>query len=101
MHDPTYISRGFSAVRPYVYGYSDLVLLLREAIAAVELERFTYPNGGAHVEMRVDDSVIVLEVMETDVPNATKASIDVYVDDVDSAYRRAINAGAKSIAEPS
>jgi PhnB protein len=44
--------------------------------------------------------VIVLEVCDPAYPTATIASVYVYVDDVDAAYKRAIEAGATSIAAP-
>ena len=45
--------------------------------------------------------MVVLEVCDPPHPGGAPASIYVYVDDVDAAYRRAIAAGAISVSEPS
>ncbi len=44
--------------------------------------------------------MIVMEVSDPPHPSAKPASIYVYVDDVDAAYQRALEAGATSIATP-
>jgi len=97
-----HIRHGRCSVRPYVYGKLDLPDLVREVFGAKELERHGYPNGGAHIEAEIGDSMIVLEAAESFPPNSgvTKNSIYVYVEDVDAAYQRAIAAGATSISAP-
>ena len=73
---------------------------MKQAFNGEELERLESAKG-FHVEMIVGDSVLVLEVGEFP-PSAspTRASIYVYVPDVDESYRRALAAGARSIAAP-
>jgi PhnB protein len=74
--------------------------MIKSAFDAVELERLPTP-GGYHIEARIGDSMVVLEVGK--IPphaNPTLASIYVYVADVDRAYKRALAAGATSVAEP-
>jgi PhnB protein len=96
-----HIRHGIGSVRPYLYGRLDLPDLLKKAFGAEELERLPVGNKGFHIETKIGDSMVVLEVGDPPHPGGTRASIYVYVEDVDAAYRRAIAAGAKSVAEPS
>jgi PhnB protein len=95
-----HIRHGIGSVRPYLYGRLDLPNLLRQAFGAEELERLP-AGGGFHIEAKIGDSVVVLEVGDPPHPGGTRASIYVYVEDVDAAYKRALEAGATSVAEPS
>src|SRR5438445_7350807 len=95
-----HIRHGIGSVRPYLYGRLDLPDLLRQAFDAKELERLPAGNG-FHIETKIGDSIIVLEVGDPPHPGGTCASIYVYVEDVDTAYKRALEAGAISISEPS
>jgi PhnB protein len=95
-----FIRHGSGAVRPYLYGDRDLPEFLRRVFGAAELERFESKKG-AHVEVRIGDSVVVLETGEfPPIASPTRASVYVYVEDVDDVYRRALQAGAASVAEP-
>ena len=96
-----HIRHGIGSVRPYLYGRLDLPELLKKAFGAVELERLPVGNKGFHIETKIGDSIVVLEVGDPPHPAGTRASIYVYVEDVDAAYKRAIEAGADSVAEPS
>jgi uncharacterized glyoxalase superfamily protein PhnB len=64
------------------------------------VERHLLPNGRiVHASVRIGDSIIMLG----DAPEASKArptNLTVYLDDVDAAYQRALDAGAKSLREP-
>lgn len=97
-----HIRHGRCSVRPYVYGKLDLPDFVREVLGAREIEHHDYPNGGAHIEAEIGDSIIVLEAAESFPADSgvTKNSIYVYVPDVDAAYQRALAAGATSIAPP-
>jgi PhnB protein len=95
-----HIRHGLGAARPYVHGHLSLSDFVRRAFEAHELERVA-TGTGFHVEMQIDDSVVVLEIGDPPHESATRSAIYVYVDDVDEAYRRALNAGAMSIDEPS
>jgi PhnB protein len=94
-----YIRHGFGAARPYVYGHLGLEDLLEHALGAVELERQEMGSGSFHIEVGIGDSVVVLETGEPPA-EATRASIYIYVEDVDEAYRRALDRGATSLAQP-
>ena len=96
-----HIRHGKGAVRPYLYGKPDLPDFVREVFGAKEVERVAVGKG-FHVEAQIGDSMIVIEAGESFPPSAalTKSSTYVYVDDVDAAYKRAIEMGAMSITPP-
>ena len=94
-----HIRHGVGSVRPYLYGRLDMLELVKRAFGAVELERLEAGNG-YHVEAKIGDSMIVMEVGDPPHPGGTPASIYVYIDDVDAAYQRALAAGATSVAAP-
>lgn len=96
-----HIRHGIGSVRPYLYGRLDLPILLQQAFGAEELERLPVGDKGFHIETKIGDSMVVLEVGEPPHPGGTPASIYVYVEDVDTAYRNAIAAGATSVSAPS
>jgi PhnB protein len=94
-----YIRHGFGAVRPYVFGYPDVITLIESAFDAEVLEKLPAPNG-FHVEARVGDSVIVLEASDPPPRGGQPSSIYVYVADVDAVYERAVQGGAESVSPP-
>ena len=98
-----HIRHGFGAVRPYLYGDYELPAFLESVFGAEEIERHEVPGKQrAHVEVRLGDSVIVVEAGGTPVYGEShSASIYVYIEDVDAAYTRALDAGAVSIEPPS
>lgn len=71
----------------------------KRVFGAVELERNTVQTG-FHVQARIGDSVVVLAAMNLPYKKAIKASVYVYVPDVDATYRRALAAGATALNEP-
>jgi PhnB protein len=97
--DKKHIRHAFGVVRPFIYGGLDLPEFVKQVFGAKELERNNVA-GGFHVESRIGDSMVVMAAMDPPYEAATRASIYVYVDDVDAAYARAIAAGAASISEP-
>ncbi len=94
-----HIRHGVGSVRPYLYGRLDMLELVKRAFGAVELEHLKMGNG-AHVEAKIGDSMVVMEVSDPPHPGAKPASIYVYVEDVDDAYQRALAAGATSVTAP-
>ena len=94
-----HIRNGAAAVRPYLYGPEELVAFVVTVFDATEVTRTPTPRG-SHVELELQDSVVVIETGDRGAHDTTVASIYVYVPDVDEAYRRAIAAGATSIYEP-
>lgn len=97
-----HIRHGFGAVRPYLYGNADLPDFVREVYGGEELERTRHRHGGCNVEMRVDDSVLVIETAPPGQPWPDKArgSVYLYLPDTDAAYARALALGAQSLMAP-
>lgn len=95
-----YVHLGRCAVRPYLYGRRDSLDLLTRALGAEIVARVEYAHGGSHIEACVDDSIVVLELSEAPPSGATKASIYVYVPDVDAAHREALACGATELDPP-
>jgi uncharacterized glyoxalase superfamily protein PhnB len=74
---------------------------LRQVFSAEERLRLSGPDGRImHAELGIGDSVIMLGSSMPGWPARTNA-VYVYVEDVDATYRRAIEAGATQIREPS
>src|SRR5260370_24289433 len=95
-----HIRHGIGSVRPYLYGRLDLPNLLKQAFGAEELERIPVGDKGFHIETKIGDSIVVLEVGEPPHPSGTRASIYVYVEDADIAYRNPLPARATSVTRP-
>jgi uncharacterized glyoxalase superfamily protein PhnB len=95
-----HVRHGFSSVRPYVHGPTNLWDLAREAFGAVEVERHEFGPRSFHIEARIGDSIVVLETGDPPHPSGTPGSIYLYVPDVDAAYRRALELGATPVEAP-
>jgi PhnB protein len=86
---------------PYlvVKNASDFVRFLEEGLGA----EVTFEQKGDgklhHVEMRIEDSIVMLADMP---PNGSvfPAMMHLYVPDVDASYERALKAGATSVRPP-
>ena len=97
----SHIRHGRGAVRAYVYGPYELPEFLTDVLGAEVLERHDMGAKSAHVELQLGDSVLVVEA--GDLPpdfTPTVASVYVYVEDVDAAYARSIEAGLQPVSEP-
>jgi PhnB protein len=96
------IPDGQRTVTPYliVRGASKLVEFLQKAFGAREKFRFNAPDGTiGHAELWIGDSI----VMMADAGGPWKpmqANINLAVEDCDATYRRAMEAGGKSLREP-
>jgi len=97
---------GFHSVTPYltVQGAAAALEFYARAFGARELMRMPGPDGTslAHAEMRIGDSIVMLSDAApgtgTAAPpslGAATGSLFVYVRDVDAAFKRAVDAGAK------
>jgi hypothetical protein len=65
-----HIRHGVGSVRPYLYGRLDMLELVKRAFGAVELERLEAGNG-YHVEAKIGDSMVVMEVGDPPHPGAS------------------------------
>ncbi|HVP55896.1 MAG TPA: VOC family protein [Candidatus Eisenbacteria bacterium] len=94
-----HVRHGIGTVRPYLYGPSALLDWVKQTFFAEVLER-TQAGGGEHVELKIGDSVVVLETADPPPPSGAPASVYVYVEDVDATFKRALGGGAQPLASP-
>lgn len=93
---------GYNSVTPYlvVHRASDLIKFLVDAFGAVEKMKFTSSDGTiTHAEMSIGNSIIMLKEANASNP-ATPTNINLYVENVDGVYEKALKSGASSISEP-
>jgi uncharacterized glyoxalase superfamily protein PhnB len=101
--DPTrrYKPAGYQSLSPYlmVDGAQRVIDFLVATFDGVQLRRFDAPGGGIlHVEVRVDDTVVMLA--DAGGACAFPVWLHVYVPDVDATYRRALAAGGEPVQPP-
>jgi len=85
------------AVTPYitVHKPAELIDFVTQSFSAIEHFRATGSAGGMHAEVSIGDSVVMIGGAEHIDPMPT--AIHLYVAHVDSAYERALKAGATSL----
>ena len=101
------IPKGYHTVTPslVVAGAAEAIDFYKKALGAEEIMRFPAPDGTImHAELRIGDSVIMLgEEMPEQGGRSPKSyggtpvSFFVYQENVDAAWTRAVDAGAKPI----
>jgi PhnB protein len=92
-----HVHKGFGSVRPYLHGPIDLPSFLQKTFNAVILDI----NQDGPTLLQIGDSLVWVEAGE--LPSHVEpwvGSVYVYVADVDKAYAKAIELGAKSISAP-
>ena len=96
------IPQGYHSITPIliVEEAPRFIDFLKQAFRAEERERFVAPDGRvSHAEVRIGDSVVMMSDAN-DEWKQMPARIQVYTEDTDAAYRRALEAGATSLREP-
>lgn len=96
---PPFKPQSYNSVSPYliVDGGSATIDFLVEVFGAVELRRMVREDGSImHAEVRIDDTVVMLADGGANYP-PVQSNVHVYVPDVDTAYQRALAAGADSV----
>jgi len=96
------IPEGYHSLTPVVVveGATKLIEFLKQVFNAEEDEVYKGPDGGViHAELRIGDSVLMISDSNPQFP-ALPAMVNVYTEDVDAAYKRALKAGATSLREP-
>ena len=96
------IPSGYHSVTPYlvVEGASKLIDFLKKAFNAQEIARMKGPEGRvAHAEVKVGDSIVMMSDATAQFP-PMPGNLYVYVEDVDMVYKRALEAGAASVSQP-
>ena len=97
------IPDGYHSLTPIVTveGATRLIDFLKQVFDAKEEEVYKGPDGRViHAELTIGDSILMMSDANPEFP-ARPAMINVYVEDVDAAYKRALKAGATSLREPS
>jgi PhnB protein len=98
------IPEGFHTVTPYlaVRNAADAIDFYTRALGATERFRFEHEGKVGHAEIQIGDSIIMLSDewpegghVSPQSLGGTTTGLHVYVEDVDSAFRRAIEAGGR------
>ncbi len=97
------IPEGYHTVTPLltVQGAAKLIDFLTQAFDAKEIYRLPGPDGAVmHAEVKIGNSMVMLGEAN-DECKAMTARIALYVEHADALYKRALDAGATSVKEPS
>jgi PhnB protein len=95
------IPEGYHTVTPYLYvkGAARLIDFLKQAFGAEETFRIGHDGMVMHAVAKIGDSLVMIsDVMGEDGPMSTMLFL--YVEDVDTVYKRAVQAGGTSVEEP-
>jgi PhnB protein len=104
------IPEGYHSLTPYlsIKGAGAAIEYYKKAFGATELMHMPAPGGlVGHAEIKIGDSIIMLadECPEGNKSpqtlGGTPVSLVLYVEDVDAVFKRAVDAGAKAVREPS
>jgi PhnB protein len=92
---------GYHTITPYltVREVEPLAAFVKQVFGAQERFRGTGSAGGLHVELTLGDSMLMIGG-GSNVEKPDTAMIHLYLEHVDTIYKRAIEAGASSISEP-
>lgn len=103
----TPIPEGFHTVTPHlvIKGAAQAIEFYKRAFGAEELFRMNGPGGAiGHAELKIGDSIIFLADEFPQSPckspqtlGGTSATLNLYVPDVDAAFKRATSAGGREI----
>jgi PhnB protein len=98
----SYTPKGLNSVNVYMHPLraEPVISFLKRAFGAKEIAKYASPDGVVnHAEIRVGDSVVEMGEAHGKYP-PMPTMFYLYVADCDTVYRRALQAGATSIAEP-
>lgn len=96
------IPEGDHTITPYlvVERAAQLIDFLKQAFDGEEIQRMTRPDGTImHAEVKLGDSRVMIGEAGGEYP-PMPAMLHLYVEDTDALYRRALQAGAVSLREP-
>jgi PhnB protein len=97
------IPEGYHTVTPYLYikGAGKAIEFYKKAFGAKETVRMDGPDGTVgHAEIQIGDSLIMLAdapPTAADTRNGVTSSIVLYVNDADSTFKQAVDAGATQV----
>ena len=96
------IPEGHHTVTPYLVipGVAKVIEFVKQVFGATEVSVSRRLDGTVmHAEVKIGDSIIMMGESQAGGKNFP-AMLHLYLEDVDGAYKRAIEAGAKSVREP-
>jgi uncharacterized glyoxalase superfamily protein PhnB len=96
------VPQGYHSVTPYliVEGAPKLVEFLKRTFNAEETVRMDGPNGRvAHAEVKIGDSIVMM-ADATPENKSNQSQLYIYIDNVDTIYKKALEAGATSVTPP-
>ena len=94
------VPEGYHTVIPYIVvpDVAKLIDFAKQAFGATEVSVSKLPDGSVmHAEIKIGDSIIMMGQSGT---MTFLAMLHLYMEDVDAVYQRAIQAGGKSLREP-
>lgn len=96
------VREGFHTITPYliVKEAAELIDFVKQAFGAQELYRGTGTAGGIHAEVKIGDSIVMMGGGPALLRASNPTGIHLYVEDADSVYERALQAGAVSMYRP-
>lgn len=92
----------YSTISPYlvVPDGQAVIDFMKDAFGGRQLRRYDAPDGSLrHAEVRIGNSVVMLGQANEHVP-AVHAHVHLYVEDVDTVFRRAVETGGNPVQEP-
>lgn len=98
------IPEGYHSITPYlaVKNAAEAIDWYKKALGASEVMRFEDGGKTVHAEIKIGDSIVMLSDewpegghVSPQTQGGTTVGLMLYVDDVDSAFRQAVDAGAK------
>jgi PhnB protein len=99
------VPRGFRMVTPYLVAQDaeSVIDFVKKTFGGEEIFRAVGSAGGYHCEVRVEDSMLMIAGGGAGLSwkgDTVLGAFHVYVRDCDAAYQRALQAGGKSLMEP-
>jgi len=96
------IPEGYHTITPYlsIKGASEFIDMIGKAFGGKEVYRMSYEDGRVmHAEVKIGDSHIMLtESTEKNPPSVILFNL--YVENVDDVFKKAVSAGCTSLQEP-
>jgi PhnB protein len=98
------IPTGYHAITPYliIRGAAQAIDFYKQAFGAVEIMRMAHGDKIGHAEIKIGDSFIMLAdefpemgYQSPQALNGTTVSLVLYIEDVDTVFQRAVDAGAE------
>ncbi|HLS27725.1 MAG TPA: VOC family protein [Opitutales bacterium] len=102
MNKPNPIPAGYHTITPAlaVKNAADLIGFMEEVLDAKRSEYMTRPDGSImHAEVRIGDSTVMIGEA-CDEMGPMPGSLFLYLEDSDESFRRAVEAGATVVMEP-